>query len=572
VLDETATADRIAEDDAWIPMMVPAPIRWLDLVLVVDQAPSMLIWRDTVREFAETMVRLGAFRTVRLHSLDGGAPPDAALLKAATGAPANPGTINDPTRRRLVLLITDAVGMAWRDGRVDHLLRSWSASGNRFAVISVLPRRLWRGTRLSRVAPIGRDDATHRDLVPVAELSASALGPLAAGLSTAEGRPTGGLFLQLSEPLPPSTAPPPDPIEHLRRFLVLATPKAQRLASLYAAAPLTIPVMRLVQYAMEPESGNSHLAEVFLSGLLYRRPPNNAQLPEEARYNFLPGVREALLDRGDRYDSIAVLTEVSKYVSTHLGQPLDFSALLADPTIELPPLTGGALHFAEISAEVLRRLGPRFAALADRLEQPPTWPIRARTQTPKPRPIHGTVPATTDLYFSLIHARASFPNEWVERFYRRLDEEVRGRANPPPGLRAGSVHYATSREAQAAFAGEPRNARVLVPLYTREFLHDPPPDFAPYLNRRSDMADLPFVHPVLWDVYVPPREVCGFAQAVSLGDAVREYEACGMATICRHNAYASELRQIVELLADRIVRAAEHPGHVPDWMPMDRPR
>jgi hypothetical protein len=174
-----------------------------------------------------------------------------------------------------------------------------------------------------------------------------------------------------------------------------------------------------------------------------------------------------------------------------------------------------------------------------------------------------------DLYFSLIHARASFANEWVERFYRRLDEEVRSRATPPPGLRAGSVHYATEREARAGLAGDPRVVRVLVPLYTREFLHDPPPDFAPYLNRRSDVADLPFVHPVMWDVYVPPREVCGIAQAVSLGNAVREYEACGMATICRHNAYASELRQIVELLADRIVRAAEHPGHVPDWMPME---
>jgi hypothetical protein len=176
-----------------------------------------------------------------------------------------------------------------------------------------------------------------------------------------------------------------------------------------------------------------------------------------------------------------------------------------------------------------------------------------------------------DLYFSLIHARASFPNEWVERFYRRLDEEVRSRANPPPGLRPGSVHYATEREARTARTDASPGVRVLVPLYTREFLHDPPPDFAPYLNRPFDVADLPFVHPVMWDVYVPPRAVCGIAQALSLGTAVREYEVCGMATICRHNAYAGELRQIVELLADRIVRAAEHPAHRPEWMPAEVP-
>jgi hypothetical protein len=174
-----------------------------------------------------------------------------------------------------------------------------------------------------------------------------------------------------------------------------------------------------------------------------------------------------------------------------------------------------------------------------------------------------------DLYFSLIHARTSFPNEWVERFYRRLDEEVRTRATPLPGLRAGSLHYATEREARMALDTDPPDVRVLVPLYTRELLHDPPDDFRPYLNRRSEVVDLPFVHPVMWDIYIPPREVCGIAQAISLGNAVREYAACGMATICRHNAYANELRQIVGLLADRIVRAAEHPGHLPDWILLD---
>jgi hypothetical protein len=177
-----------------------------------------------------------------------------------------------------------------------------------------------------------------------------------------------------------------------------------------------------------------------------------------------------------------------------------------------------------------------------------------------------------DLYFSLIHARISSPNEWVERFYHRLDEEVRIRASPPPGLRQGSLHYATERDAQTALANPRQDVRVLVPLYTREFLHAPPPDFADYLHRGPDVASLPFVHPVMWDIYLPPREVCGLSQAISLGSAVREYKDCGMAAICRHNAYSAELRQIVEILAGRIVRAAEHPGQVPDWMTLEAPR
>jgi hypothetical protein len=171
-----------------------------------------------------------------------------------------------------------------------------------------------------------------------------------------------------------------------------------------------------------------------------------------------------------------------------------------------------------------------------------------------------------DLYFSLIHARTSLPNQWIERFYHRLDEEVRSRAAPMPGLRAGSLYHPTEGEARRAIAGDYPEARVLVPLYTREFLHTPPPDFRDRLHRLSDSADLPFVHPVLWDAYQPARSVCGLAQARSLGEAIPEYEDCGLASICRLNAYRTELTQIVELLAERLVRAAEHPHQIPEWI------
>ncbi|MBM2621093.1 hypothetical protein JIG36_36895 [Actinoplanes sp. LDG1-06] len=170
-----------------------------------------------------------------------------------------------------------------------------------------------------------------------------------------------------------------------------------------------------------------------------------------------------------------------------------------------------------------------------------------------------------DLYFSLIHARTPFPNQWVERFYRRLDEEVRSRAEPVPGLRPGSLFFATEGEARLALAGSPPGVRVLVPLYTREFLHDPPPDFSDHLYRRAEPGELPFVHPVLWDTYVPARTVGGLAQARSLGNSVQEYADCGMAALCRLNAYAVELRQLVQLLAERIVHAAQNPDQAPEW-------
>jgi hypothetical protein len=171
-----------------------------------------------------------------------------------------------------------------------------------------------------------------------------------------------------------------------------------------------------------------------------------------------------------------------------------------------------------------------------------------------------------DLYFSLVHMRTSTPNQWIERFYHRLNDEVRNHAVPMPGLRPGSLYHATEGDARRALDAGLPFVRVLVPLYTREFLHAPPPDFNDFLYRPSYPTEPPFIHPVLWDAYIPARTVNGLAQAMSLGNAVREYADCGMLSICRLSAYADELTQIVVLLAERIVYAAEHPDQIPEWI------
>ena len=69
------------------------------------------------------------------------------------------------------------------------------------------------------------------------------------------------------------TGLPPDfsPKERLDLFRSLASPQAFQLATYLAAAPLSLPVMRLVQRVMLPDSLQVHLAEFFLSGLIQRK-------------------------------------------------------------------------------------------------------------------------------------------------------------------------------------------------------------------------------------------------------------------------------------------------------------
>ena len=69
VLDEHATAVHIAQrwgERPWIPVMAPATERWLSLAIVMDTGPAMGVWGPLGSELCEAMLRLGAFRDVRL--------------------------------------------------------------------------------------------------------------------------------------------------------------------------------------------------------------------------------------------------------------------------------------------------------------------------------------------------------------------------------------------------------------------------------------------------------------------------------------------------------------------------
>ncbi|MFE4249516.1 hypothetical protein ACFRU3_08435 [Streptomyces sp. NPDC056910] len=68
VLDERATADRIARlgahPSSWVPVLRPAPERWLRLILLHDTGPTMPVWRPLVRELHAALAQSGIFRTV----------------------------------------------------------------------------------------------------------------------------------------------------------------------------------------------------------------------------------------------------------------------------------------------------------------------------------------------------------------------------------------------------------------------------------------------------------------------------------------------------------------------------
>ncbi|MGW4897412.1 TIR-like protein FxsC [Kitasatospora sp. NPDC004240] len=374
-LDEEATVGAGADQRLLVPVLRPAPGRWLDLALVVDTHRSMTLWHDLVADLRRVIAQTGVFRDLRVWYLSGteaGGTP--ALAAGPGGTPRRPQEIADPSGRRLVLVVTDTVADGWGRPALDAVLRGWGRHGS-VALLNVLPERLWsRGavrpvplhlratgpaapnagweTSTPGARPRGRRlrAATRRRPmpVPVVDAAPASLGALA-GLVAGGGRRTRLSCLLVGEEPPAPTAPvtaaaPPTAELALKNFRETASPLAQRLAGHLSAVPLVLPVMTLVRRATLPDADHGHLAEVLLGGLL--RPweaPAPGTDPDRLKFEFLPGVREALLGAQLRPDVThlrrLVRREVAAYLAARRDSLADFVAVEAGegPTVEQAP-------------------------------------------------------------------------------------------------------------------------------------------------------------------------------------------------------------------------------------------
>ncbi|MEU6810947.1 FxSxx-COOH system tetratricopeptide repeat protein [Streptomyces sp. NPDC046831] len=380
-LDEEATAEQAAGTGVWTPVCRPVPERRLDLLLLVDDSPSMVLWSHTARQIAALMEQTAAFRTVRTLPWHPGHPDGARPEAPGSGHRAAGLCAGED---QLVLVVTDGGHAAWRTGRAASALHRIGRHSP-VAVLSLLPQHLWdltlptvTRTRLrapgpavpnrfydadfkhphadtmgphpeSAPEPAGRDAIA----VPVVELRRGSLGRWARLVAGSGGGGEHGLAALWTSPdsdlralavgpvsdtlaglvaePAPSGEDVAEPAEWsavrrakrasamVRRFRATASPAAYALAQRLAAAPLNLPVMRLLQQAL-PGARPWNLAEILLLGLV-RRTDHDADAEDAHRvsFDFVAGVREELLALGSRAETIRAL----RHVQRHLGPWLE---------------------------------------------------------------------------------------------------------------------------------------------------------------------------------------------------------------------------------------------------------
>ena len=423
-LDVTATAAASADTGLLLPVVRPARELRFSVDLLIDTSTSMSVWHGLADELRTLAARHGAFADVRAWALHTEGP-EPALAPFRRGARAASPTrrwrqaLADPTGRRAVLVLTDGVGESWYGDELPAALADWSRT-RPVAALQVLPSRLWHRTALraslvrARRTPaadgrievrysgplpgIGRSPAGAADRalirwLPVLEVSGDWLTPWARLVSGATNDWTplqAAPLTVVDRPVRAArAAEPADPAGWIERFEEGYSPDAFRLLRLLAAAPLSLPVMRLVQRTMLPASTPMHLAEIFLSGLLVRRtPPVPGEDPESVLYDFRDGVRDALLDRLTRTESLRVLRQVMDEVSERVAATpagvSDFAAWVAAlggreglSGLQLPEESRA---FAEVTVAVIRGVGGDYAEVAGRLTR--DWAAARAPETP----------------------------------------------------------------------------------------------------------------------------------------------------------------------------------------------
>ncbi|MGV9364919.1 FxSxx-COOH system tetratricopeptide repeat protein [Amycolatopsis sp. NPDC003731] len=402
VLDEERTAENAAQDRLWLPTTKPALVRGFDLTVVVDSSPSMPLWQPTVNAFLTVLNQLGAFRSVQIRRLetDGWIADEfrGPVLRGATpGAPERrPAELLDPSGHRLLMVLTDGMGNAWRHDLVSPLLAQWGRSMP-VSIVHLLPQRLWGRTgpqlhqaRLTTPGPMrpnrryglelpdawltGEDPETAGAgavPVPVVELDARWLGWWTGLVTRARPDPVQAVvLLARSEPQPEAwweeePEPKPSARERVRQFRGAASGVAFRLGTLLAAVPVSLPIVRFVQAELVPEAVTADLAEVFASGLLEAAATAE---PEAGTVFDFPGeIRAELLAAGRRSETAEVVLATTRRFGDRYPVLRRIVNALDDPDNTPIPEAGTELADIVLERAIMQALSGPYTVRAERL-------------------------------------------------------------------------------------------------------------------------------------------------------------------------------------------------------------
>ncbi|MEO1744728.1 MAG: formylglycine-generating enzyme family protein [Cyanobacteria bacterium J06629_9] len=317
-----------------------------------------------------------------------------------------PECLVEPTGRRVVIVISDCVAEMWRTSEMLRVLQLWAQQGP-LVILQMMPEWLWHRTSLNQaslvilkgqaVGTANTDLAIAQSLsarrrtnlqknedipVPVITLEPERFGQWTDLLTLRGEKQAPGVIFSYRNQKAAATLrkrqqqkqpnQSPNALKRTQAFQGAASPMARRLASLLAASPvISLPVIRMVQDSLLPQSKPVHVAEVLLGGILKpEKEPEPDTDPDDVVYRFVDEeIRKQLLANAPVPDTTEVL---SSYIRKRFDRALhEFVAYLRDLMEQAGTEQDQIRPFATVTAAVLQYRGdnPAFTDFVEAVQQ-----------------------------------------------------------------------------------------------------------------------------------------------------------------------------------------------------------
>ncbi len=393
--DEERIADYIAKTGIFRTFYQKGFEKRFSLLFVVDVSESMKIWERLINDFIRGIKNYHIFRETTIYYMPTDNREIKLYRKKGLSGGLNSNWYRNHTKDSITFLLSDMISKAWSSGRVLEELMEWQRY-TPLAIIQMLPQRLWNGTKLidasmgkmsspksfslnSQLYSRAEEILLHEEgnlpellKIPILNFSEKSLNAYGMMMrSVPNSQISGALFeredfrgeYQYSKKRLKLNSK-----ERLRNFYRYASTQAKELLELLAVVPLSLPIIKLVQQKLLPQSSQEHLSEVLMSSIIDREQKIDGFYQFYRGTDEEEGVREELILKIGAREAFETIAQLSEIISTH-GGVFDFIAFIrAKGNIKgSREFSEVDREFARISLSLLRKMGNNYSYLADKL-------------------------------------------------------------------------------------------------------------------------------------------------------------------------------------------------------------
>ncbi|MDJ0659480.1 MAG: formylglycine-generating enzyme family protein [Crocosphaera sp.] len=154
-----------------IPTHKPKKVRSLDVILLIEESPSMVFWKQMSIEIRDWLEQLGAFRDVKYYRIRADKKTKSKSKNKQDSAnkknnktsefeitikplgndiqTISPNDLIDPRGERLILFFSDCTSSAWYSSAYHQVLQDWGTY-QLVTLLSPFPEKLWNRTALNQ--------------------------------------------------------------------------------------------------------------------------------------------------------------------------------------------------------------------------------------------------------------------------------------------------------------------------------------------------------------------------------------------------------------------------------------